>query len=506
MAKLTKSIRWRFVCWLVFLLACVLTAFGVTAYQLHRTNQFAHLDEELKYRVSALSAARRTPPFGGGRGGEPRGPGERGERGDRGEHEGGFRGPPPGEKFGGGRPPAPRLNDRDFQLSDELGRLFDQNATNGFYFVLWNRTGDLVIGRSTNAPATVPQPRRPGRDTGTYLRTRGTYREAYHYTERGDGILAGRSIEADIKATQRFVAWLVAGGFGVLALAISCVWLLTGRALKPVQEISATATRIAAGNLSERINVSETDDELGQLAATLNSSFARLEAVFAQQKQFTADASHELRTPIAVLISEAQTTLARKRTAEEYRATVNTCLETAQQMRRLTESLLELARFDAGQANIRHEPFDLAETARACVELIQPLADQHGIQVRCNLAPARVPGDNARFGQVITNLLTNAIHYNKSHGEICVRTCVENSTVTLTVADTGQGITPEDLPHIFERFYRADKARSRTEGRTGLGLAICKAIVEAEGGVIEVTSTPGVGSTFTVRLPADHLR
>ena len=206
--------------------------------------------------------------------------------------------------------------------------------------------------------------------------------------------------------------------------------------------------------------------------------------------------------PWPVLISEAQTTLAHQRSAEEYRETVAACLDTAQQMRRLTEALLQLARFDAGQKSIQTAPFDLAATAQACVELIRPLAEARGIQIHCDLAPASFSGDEARLSQVVTNLLTNAIHYNKSQGQIHIRTRVENGTTTLTVTDTGPGIAPDDLPHIFERFYRGDKARTSTNGRSGLGLAICKAIVDAHLGSIEVTSQPGNGTTFTVKLPA----
>jgi signal transduction histidine kinase len=240
---------------------------------------------------------------------------------------------------------------------------------------------------------------------------------------------------------------------------------------------------------------------LGRLAGVLNSTFARLEAAFAQQAQFTADASHDLRTPLAVIITEAQTALARERSAAEYRETLEGCLSTAQQMRRLTESLLELARFDAGQESMRREPFDLAQVARDCVELVRPLAARRGIKLDCELAAVQCQGDAERLSQVVTNLLTNAIQFNRDQGTIRVSLNANNSNAQLQVADTGEGIAAEDLPHIFERFYRADKSRSRAEGRNGLGLAICKAIVDAHGGSIGVTSQVGAGSTFTVKLP-----
>jgi len=322
----------------------------------------------------------------------------------------------------------------------------------------------------------------------------------------GECILVGRSIVVDLAAMQRFAWWLVLGGAGVLALGLGGGWWLVSQVIRPVNDISTAASRISAGNLAERISVTDTDNELGRLAGVLNSTFARLEAAFAQQKQFTADASHELRTPLAVIVSEAQTTLARERSAAEYRETVATCLDAAQQMRHLTESLLQLARFDAGQEPIERQPFDLVAETRACVDLVRPLAAKRGLQIQCDFASASALGDAERFRQVITNLLTNAIHYNRDAGQIRVSTRSEGGSALLIVADTGQGISAADQPHIFERFYRADKSRSRAEGRSGLGLAISKAIVDAHGGSIGVSSEPSVGTTFTVRLPTESNR
>ena len=175
-------------------------------------------------------------------------------------------------------------------------------------------------------------------------------------------------------------------------------------------------------------------------------------------------------------------------------------------MRRLTESLLELARFDAGQEPMERERFDLARKARACVELVRPLATKRDIRIHCDFSAAECFGDTERIGQVITNLLINAIHYNRDRGEVRVAIETQNGATVLAVTDTGAGIAAEDLPHIFERFYRADKSRARADGRSGLGLAICTAIVESHGGTIAVTSQPGAGATFTVRLPTESER
>ena len=407
--------------------------------------------------------------------------------------------PGPDSKPWRGWPDIPRAAP-DVRLAPQTLSLFDEAKPNGFFFAIWSRAGTL-LKCSTNTPADVSRPARIEAGTRVHLRTRGASREAFHFTGIGECVLAGRPIAADLKALQRFAWLLVAAGGAVLALGLGGGWLLATRAIRPLEDISATAVRISAGSLSERINVADTDSELGRLAGLLNATFARLEAAFAQQKQFTADASHELRTPLAALITEAQATLARERNAAEYRETVEACLDTAQQMRRLTQSLLELARFDAGQETIERTPLDLAEQTRACIELIRPLADARGIRIHGNLEPAGALGDADRLSQVITNLLTNAVQYNKDHGKIRVSTRTDNQGAVLTVADTGIGIAPEDLPHLFKRFFRGDKARARADGRSGLGLAICKAIVDAHGGVLEVSSQPGAGTEFVVRLP-----
>jgi signal transduction histidine kinase len=167
----------------------------------------------------------------------------------------------------------------------------------------------------------------------------------------------------------------------------------------------------------------------------------------------------------------------------------------------LIESLLNLARLDAGQEAVKREPFDLGQVAAGCIELLQPLAAQKRLAVHIDLAPCTGVGDPDRMGQVITNLLSNAIYYNREGGQVRLSTREENGHAIVSIVDTGHGIAVEDLPHIFERFWRADKSRSRADGRTGLGLAIAKSIMEAQGGRLEVTSKVGEGSTFEAILP-----
>jgi signal transduction histidine kinase len=203
---------------------------------------------------------------------------------------------------------------------------------------------------------------------------------------------------------------------------------------------------------------------------------------------------------VSVILAQTQTALARERPAADYRETLEACQRAAQRMRRLIESLLALARLDAGEEVMQRAPFDLARAAADCLELIRPLAAERRLALHTDLAPVAAFGDAERIAQVITNLLTNAVHHNHEAGELRVATRVEPGRAVLTISDRGPGIPAEHLPHIFDRFYRADTARTTALGRTGLGLAISKAIIDAHAGSIEVASTPGEGTTFTIRL------
>jgi len=387
----------------------------------------------------------------------------------------------------------------DLPLPAATASLFGEGPE-AFYYMTWYRDND-VLSRSPGAPRDVPLPPALQHDTLTHWRTRDGCREAFHCSGLGDCVLAGRSTTVDVAAMRSFALKLFGTGAAVLALALGAGWWLTGRAIRPIENISMAASRIASGNLSERIRVPNNRNELGRLASILNSTFARLESAFERQRQFTADAAHELRTPLAIMISETQTALTRRRTEEEYRETVEGCLDTAQQMRRLTESLLGLARFDSGDTETQRTEVDLVKAAQAVIERLKPLAEKQHVQLRGEFAPAFSFSSADRVSQVITNLLTNAIDYNRPDGEVCVSTTCESAFVLLAVTDTGPGIPAEDLPYIFDRFYRVDRSRSRVEGHTGLGLAICKAIVEAEGGTIAASSTLNVGTTFTIRFP-----
>ena len=455
--RFPKSIRWRLQLWYGALLLAVLSGFGFTAFHLEKARNFRRIDEGLHERISLLVDALRAGP--------ERGP----ERGPE------------------------KRTVPEVHLTPTQAAQFDEHA--GYYFVIWMQ-GPKPIAASANAPAGVPKP--DGRDSVTRLR--GDFRESFLFAAPVNCVLVGRSIATEQSELQRLAAVLATVGAGVLLAGLGGGWWLASRAIRPVEEISAAAAKIAAGDLAQRISTADTDSELGRLAVVLNSTFARLQGSFDQQARFTADAAHDLRTPVSVILTQTQSALARDRPAAEYRETLEACQRAAQRMRRLIESLLELARLDAREEPLSRTACDLATIAGECVELLRPLATARGIRFLTDLSPVACHGDPERLAQVVTNLLSNAIDYNRDAGEVRISTRGENGTAELVIADTGIGIPAEDLPHIFTRFHRANKAR--TGGHTGLGLAIAQAIVQAHGGAIEAASEPGKGATFTVRLVA----
>jgi heavy metal sensor kinase len=369
------------------------------------------------------------------------------------------------------------------------------------YFGVWRADGSLLkaVGLPDGAgPPDLPvgpRPFRPGRTA------HGPSRELVRPGPRNSRILVGQPLGREVADLWAFAGQLAAAGAVVLAVGLAGGWLISARILRPVASISATASAISATNLSERINPAGVDVELAELARVLNATFDRLEAAFERQARFTADASHELRTPLAILRTHAELALSRPRSAGEYRDTVETCLGAARRMTALVEGLLTLARADAGKLDLLHEPVDLRQVIDESVALFRPLAEGKGVSLAASLESANVTGDPVRLGQVAINLLSNAVQYNHPGGEVRVWLGVAGGEAVLSVTDTGCGVPEEDRPHLFERFYRVDKARSRASGGNGLGLAICRSIVEGHGGTIGFETEPGRGSTFWVRLP-----
>ena len=279
-------------------------------------------------------------------------------------------------------------------------------------------------------------------------------------------------------------------------------YLLVRRALTPVEQITRAAERITQFNLSERLPVAHSGDELERLSVSLNRMITRLDDAVQNSKRFVADASHDLRTPLTILRGELEALAEDARLDAELRDRAGSMLEEVVHLGKIVEQLFTLSRLDAGEAQTEWTRFDFTELAKSTVEQMNLLAEDKGISISCDAnGPAPVKGNRVRLKQVVVNLLDNAIKYTPAKGAIHLRVLVVNGHAVLEVEDNGIGIPPEALPHIFERFYRVDEARCAESESAGLGLSIVKSICAAHGAEVEAQSTVGCGSCFRVRLP-----
>jgi len=292
----------------------------------------------------------------------------------------------------------------------------------------------------------------------------------------------------------------------ILLAASGLGYWVSGRALAPVDALTRSARAIGGTNLSSRLEQLNTRDELQRLSDTLNEMLSRIEAAFLRVTQFTADASHELRTPISLMRTEAEIALRKSRSEGEYRDALRHILVEAERTTTLIEKLLSLARADSGREALEIRPFDLRETALKVASEWRTVAGSKTLSFTEGITPDEVPieGDETVLHQLLNILLDNAVKYTPARGKIDLSLDQTDKAAVLTVADSGIGIADEDQPKIFERFYRADKARSREMGGAGLGLAIAFWIVEQHHGSIEVQSSSGEGSTFVVKLPLQN--
>jgi signal transduction histidine kinase len=307
---------------------------------------------------------------------------------------------------------------------------------------------------------------------------------------------------ADLLRSMLLIAPVILLGAGLVG------YWLAGTSLRPIQGIMDEVDAISDGtSLHRRLAVPLSGDEMARLAGTVNGMLARLEQSFGSLHRFTADASHELKTPLMVLRAGVERALTHPATPGEVLQSLDETLAQINQMTEMVENLLTLARADEGRAPLAVEESDLREVVADVAETAGMLGEDAGVAAVHTMpdTPVRVAVDRHRIREMLLNILTNAIKYTPQGGTVALTLEEDHAGVTFTVRDTGIGIAAGDLPHIFDRFWRADPARSRTGARpgTGLGLAITKWIAEAHGGSITVQSRPGRGSVFTVWLPRD---
>lgn len=479
------SIRWRILAWNFGLLAATAAVLLVAFYRHERQARLQELDLRLRQEMTrGMGAINEVVPGVAGP-----------------------RSPAPAPRAGGKA--APRGDNAEQRASRARQALVELGEAG-----VWVQAVDLdgkVLHRSGDAPTgpilvtqalaelAAPPEEGPARPQDLMVTLSGQ-RILLHRPPGRHLVMFGAptaQLEAALASLARSLAL---AGCVVVFVGCGIGWLLAGRSLRPIDRIAADAEGIAAGDFGRKIDLDDTESELGRLAVVLNDTFGKMNAAREHMAQFTADASHELRTPLTVILSDSQGALRQERTPEEYRATLETIRQSALRMKAISDALLELAQGDAGRP-VAQDACDLADLADESVALLGRVAREHGAKLVAQLDGAPVVGDAGRLGRVILNLTINAILHNEAGVTVTVTTGVADGWSELRVADDGRGIPAESLPHVFERFRRVDASRSRHTGGAGLGLAIVKQTVEAHGGAIAVTSEVGKGTVFVVRLP-----
>jgi heavy metal sensor kinase len=336
---------------------------------------------------------------------------------------------------------------------------------------------------------------------GSWLRVRS------ERVRRDDGeylVIVGDPMASYLAARRRLLAALFTLGPLAAVIAFAGSYWLSRRALAPVDRLTQTALSITASGLHQRVPQPEADDEIGRLARAFNTMIERLEQAFAEVRRFTADAAHELRTPLAVLRTGAEVALRSHPSADRYRQVLNDQLDEIGRLSRLTDQLLFLCRDDAGLNDEVKEDVRVDTLLEELCETMQLSAEAKGITLAClELTPAVVSAPSDRLRRLLLNLLDNALRHTPPGGRIGLRTSADDRIVRIEIEDTGCGIAAEHLPRVFDRFYRGDASRDRATGGSGLGLSICRSIVESLGGVILLQSEVGAGTTAIVELPGE---
>ena len=383
------------------------------------------------------------------------------------------------------------------QLPERLGRM-----EGPAYFVVWRSDGSVL--KESKTPTQGPFPSyhvSVALDRDRYARQmRWPFREVFIRGPFATTICVGRPAAGEQDRVASMTWTIVLAGISVLSVGLVGGWWTSKRAIEPIERMSRTAKRISGSSLSERIDLAGFDAELEGLGESLNTMLDRLALSFEQQRQFTADASHEFRTPLTTILASSELALSKPRSAEEYREQLSKCLRAATRMRELGDSMLTLARLDAN-ASLETQPVDLKALLEEAVESIRPLADEKRLKVETYLQVTQLQANRSMLRQAIDNLIANAIKYNVPDGLVSIRCREKDECVEIEIEDTGSGIPESAIPKLFDRFFRVDESRSREAGGTGLGLSIAKQIVSCHGGTISVSSTLGKGTLFRISMP-----
>lgn len=395
------------------------------------------------------------------------------------------------------------------QIVAEMERKAEGHRERGWHIRWLNEDRSETLWASANAP---PQPLQKfvGSSGGHNVWESGEYRSIERQLNRPglsqDFIRVGTPTKFISEDVDRLTRILAPVGFFIFLLAPLGGLLLATRAIEPLQQIIRTTERLRPSHLDERLQVRGVGDELDQMATKINTFLDQIADHLSKNRDFMANAAHELRSPLAAIQSAVEVTLDKPRTAGEYEETLFMLHDQCRHLGQLVNQLLLLAQSEAGDVDQRSEPVPLHELIEKTGEMFAPVAEERGVTLRAiNITPLTISGNASPLRQLLTNLVDNAIKFTPADGTVTIRLTRDLGTngACLTVTDTGIGIPPESIPRVFDRFYQVDKARQRSnEARgNGLGLSICQSIVHAHRGTITVDSRVGQGTTFTVVLP-----
>ncbi|MEZ6093996.1 MAG: ATP-binding protein [Pirellulaceae bacterium] len=482
-----RSLRKRWLIWQISLLSLVIAGFACVVYMQMRRLVFVEIDSDLLGAARVIEGTLRAyaePPA------QVESRSIRGDRDRRREQN--------------------ELNEKPLRIQDlspesiKLPRsLVERPGPPGHqpYFIVLDVDRNPIAFTPNHSFTTYRTPRREFE-----FHTIDPYREV---SMRGPGrtiIVVGIDSRPQIDSLFRLAAVLMLAGGVVLVLGSVGAWWMVAKSMQSIDDISQTASQITGDNLGTRIQIGEQDVEFEQLSHALNAMLDRLEKSIEQQRQFTSDAAHELRTPVSILLLQTELALSRERQPAEYREALERCRRAADRLRGLSEDLLSVAQLE-GEGSV--QAIGLVDFSAVVAESSRDLATlaesrQVEFQFANNVASTtgRVRGNEGLLRRLVDNLIANAIVHNREGGSVNVSLEAKDNRLALQVQDDGPGIAPEHLSRIFDRFYRADTSRTRDSGGSGLGLSICKQIADQHDGLLEVESKQGEGTTFTFSIPS----
>lgn len=393
-------------------------------------------------------------------------------------------------------------------ISQEMDRKARGHVNRGLFVQLFDEQGKLLL--STSQEPDAQSLLRPIRKS-VEIDSRGRYRLVRYRLEKPGMpvfiVRVGTTLAHIDEDVSRLTDLMTVAGLAILLAAPLGGFWLAGRATHPLARIITTAARLRPSRMEERLPIRGVGDQLDQLSATINSFLDQIADYLARNREFVANAAHELRSPLAAIQSSVEVALNADRSTEEYQELLAEIVDECSRLGALVNQLLLLAESDVGRLKAERNPVRIDQLIATSVDMFRGAAEERGVELLAgDLRPTMVLGDAARLRQVVNNLIDNSLKFTPAGGQIRVALMekAETEQVLLRVSDTGAGIAPDDLPHVFDRFYTGDKSRHRDESHcgSGLGLSICQSIVAAHEGEIRVHSTLGHGATFEVLLPA----